>query len=578
MFNFLFAICNNLNKKIEPNKSYIDIIYHRNDVILLINNMSLNIAFFYDDKYLCVLYGSVINKQYLLNQFLLRKDLIEAPELIVKLFHLYGRNCFKHIKGSFSGFIYEIENKNIYLFKDQLGTKPIYYYQKDKDIMISSHSTCFKGICSLNLDYIDAVLNGVPLLGLDTPFTNVKGIPAGNVLSINYKGETKNFYYYEELPREVFYKKEQEYYEHFLELLKNSIRNNIREHENIAFTLSGGLDCTLLFALAQTLSDKEFRGITFDLSQYGKANENRYIELLKKSTKNIIEYIPINDNPYSLINNVLLDEPGYYPITNAWCQIADISTNKDCSAVMSGLGGDEITLGFGYLSDITNPIEKILNQIIWTLSGVPLSFIKNNMKMENFTQKIPNYYINQKLLHPIPSSRSQYKSLRKMYNRLVSGEIGRLIFRYEQDCFEKNNITLLTPFLDIDLVKYCAALPLKIHAKPGRLKNLQRTVGKNILPKEIIKRKDKSDFFYWYISDLVYNKENILNLLKNSIWINNYNNSVDYMDIYNKFLRAVNIYDFQNSKYFASILMDFVSVELWLRNLSGEKFIDERLI
>ncbi len=569
MFNFIFAICNDLDKKIPINKSFTDTVYQNEATILLINKASKSISYFYDDDFICVLYGSLTNNNQLSDKFLQGENSVEAPELIVKLFKLHGMNCFKHIRGSFSGVLFSIKSKDIYIFKDQVGTKSIYYYQRDKEIIISSHSTCFKNISSLNIEYINAVLNNTPLLGFDTPFKNVKGIPAGHILSINKKG-SMNFYFYDDLPREILYKREQEYYEHFLEILEKSIKSQIESHKKIAFTLSGGLDCTLLFAILQRMPEKELLGLTFDLSPYKKSNENQYIELLKQNTRSKIDYVPISKNPYSLISNILLDEPGYYPLTNAWCEIANISHNNNCSAIISGLGGDEITVGFDYLSDITNFANKSINKMIWMLNGMPLSFLKDKTSTTITKQKASNYYIKQQLQYAIPSSRSKYKSLRKMYNKLISGEVGRLIYRYEQDCFEKNNIDLLTPFLDIDLIKYCAALPLSIHAKPGRLKNIHRTVGKNLLPKEIVSRKDKNDFFHWYIIDLLNNKEVILKLLKNSIWINNYNASTDYLDVFNNFERATNTSDFQNSKHLASILMDFVSVELWLVNLFKE--------
>ena len=68
------------------------------------------------------------------HNFLTRTD----TEVIVHAYEEYGHDCLKHFNGMFSFIIYDSKNKEIFIARDRLGIKPLYYYFEDKTFVFAS--------------------------------------------------------------------------------------------------------------------------------------------------------------------------------------------------------------------------------------------------------------------------------------------------------------------------------------------------------------------------------------------------------------------------------------------------------
>ena len=104
-----------------------------------------------EKKYVISFNGEIYNFKYL------KKKLIDKginfktnsdTEVIINLFKIYGVQSFSQLRGMFSFSIYDIANRKLFLVRDPLGIKPLYYYKDNKRLIFSS---LFLSLNNLNL-------------------------------------------------------------------------------------------------------------------------------------------------------------------------------------------------------------------------------------------------------------------------------------------------------------------------------------------------------------------------------------------------------------------------------------------
>ena len=332
--------------------------------------------------------------------------------------------------------------------------------------------------------------------------------------------------------------------------------------QNVGFTISGGLDCTLLAYIYSIFSPEIEKGFTFDLDCYGKSSEELYIKEISNDEVININHVKLENSFLENIIKKVYDEPNYYVLTNAWNIMLKQCSAAGISSVVTGFGGDEITVGYDYVNDL-NFFNRHKEAMFLAIQGKS----KIIQKRENtvFSSMIDKRFHNV----DVSGGSNLSNSVKKLYMRLFSGEIGRLIYRYEQDCFEDFSMFFIVPFLDQDLVTFSLGLPVDIHARNGSTKRIQRKLGHGILPPIIEKRKNKSDFFYWFIAELDHQQNFVKAIIEESRLVWRGYNFVDIHDIFNQYYDGYNS-SFQCRKELANKIMDFISVEIWLRNLERE--------
>lgn len=512
-----------------------------------------NVFWFVNEQYMFVEYGEITNLKELAQQNNIRfkSDL----DIVTALFEKYGMGIFDKFRGRYACILVDKTKHCVYICKDYIGSKALYYYEDNDAVYITSHASNLQSMTRINREHIKKVLDGERIFGSESAFIGVKCVPVGSVMLLI---EERSIYFHKlsyNIPL-IRYKREDDYYEHFADLLLKTL-NRISD-SNVAFTVSGGLDCTLLTYLFSNTLGRDTKALTFDLSSYGKASEEKYLKDIEKNKKITIEYVNLKSRFLESIFSKTFDEPNYYILTNAWDIMLRRCEKKGITSIVTGFGGDEITVGYDYLKhkDVSKIGKKIYRSFHNGFSDLILD-----------RRCICNDHINYTDVRIPPHLNSSYI---RIYNRLFNGEIGRLIYRYEQDCFELNNVSLIAPFLERDIIDFSLGIPVDVHANKGMTKMIQRNVGHNLFPKSVEKRKDKSDFFYWYIIELQNQYDAIKSLIQNSIVLGEEYSAFDINEIFRQFYNGLNM-SYLHRKELANKLLDFISVEVWLQNLKKGK-------
>ena len=185
-------------------------------------------------------------------------------EVVLKGLITYGTSFIDRLRGQFSIYFHDKENKKIIISRDRLGQKPFYYFIDDKNLIFGSNLFSVSQIVDTSIDenQISKYLGLSVISSPDTLFRNIKKVNPAETIYIDYSNSkfsaSSQFYWnIEDFIDEKEFKSEE-----FFDLLSEAIDIRTKADVPIANFLSGGIDST---SIVKNLSDKSFEVNTFRL-------------------------------------------------------------------------------------------------------------------------------------------------------------------------------------------------------------------------------------------------------------------------------------------------------------------------
>lgn len=282
-------------------------------------------------------------------------------EVILSAFDKWGIKCLDKFNGAFAFIIYDKNNNNIFVVRDRLGEKPLYYTQVGETILIASEVKAilqYPGVVlSPNLRRIkmDLIFNFWADKE-ESYFENIFSVQPGYFLKISDGSIEKTRYWDLVVPKNIITKDEVKqsdvdgYIEDIHELLEDSTKMRIDADVKIGSMLSGGIDSSLITTIAAKYSMSPIECFTLF---HENSNDEDFIcaQLLANNVQNIIDYpVPIKKEAFSIdqidytiyqMEEVLLDKIYVYVNNNY-----KMAKKHGLKAVINGQGSDEITLGY----------------------------------------------------------------------------------------------------------------------------------------------------------------------------------------------------------------------------------------
>ena len=436
-------------------------------------------------------------------------------KIILEQFSKFGIKALEKFNGMFAIVLYDRIDKKIFLIRDRLGTKPLYYSLKNQILYFASE---IKSI-PIKKEAKDNVVNDYLILGkyprISTFYKNIYNVEPSHIISFNKNNFKKNKYFF--LKKEVDIRSKQKIeIEEYYSLLEESIKIRQRSNPKINIHLSGGIDSTALLILTKKFWSKQYKLNTYSFSYHNyKADEYSYINnisnKLKIANKKIIIY-PEDVPDLAKKLQYYQDEP-----FGGLASIAEYKLNleqkkKNNLVSFEGIGGDE-TLG-GYKSHYLLAIrdlyyskknENLMKLMIYNskmnlknILNITDNFIKSgfngntDLSQIRYLKNLRKYKLNEKNFfdkikyHDIEYG-SLYRSLR--FRDRSSAACGR---------------ELRFPLLDHKLLILALALPINIKFANGLTKFPLRNIVKTHLPEDyaLSKRSVSSPQTYWLKKEL----------------------------------------------------------------------------
>ncbi len=303
--------------------------------------------------------GELYNKKFLIEKYLrdVKLKTNSDTEVILQLYIIHGNKCLDLLDGMYSIAIYDLINDQLFLARDPLGIKPLYYTIGENYIYFASSVKSFYFKKKLNKE---ALIDFFSLGFVREPKTileNVESLEPGHFLLYKNNQLIKKNYF--EL-KSIFTDKNKEI---DIEIEKSVMKHYTDEVSSCLF-LSSGLDSNLILAILKKNNvEIPTISISFEKSIQDSKISNESQIVKKICTEHKIE------NHHSLITKDLIKE-----YDNQFCNemdqpttdglnsfiVSDIANQMNHKVAYSGLGGDELFCDYGTLKKI-KMIYKINN-------------------------------------------------------------------------------------------------------------------------------------------------------------------------------------------------------------------------
>jgi asparagine synthase (glutamine-hydrolysing) len=204
-------------------------------------------------------------------------------EVVVQLYAMYGAKCLHQLNGQFSFCIWNKKNKQLFLARDRVGIRPLFYWNQNNSFAFCSE---IKGL--FTLDAIDRTISTESLaqvftywttLSPNTSFENVYELPPGHYMTVNKQKIEIQQYWSLDFPVKPnqYSTTVSEAVDEFNYLLRDAVKIRLRADVPVAAYLSGGLDSSVTTSLIKEINPEilntfsiGFKEKEFDESSYQK--------------------------------------------------------------------------------------------------------------------------------------------------------------------------------------------------------------------------------------------------------------------------------------------------------------------
>ena len=284
-------------------------------------------------------------------------------ELVLRAYECWGSECPQKIIGDFSFAIWDAREHHLFCARDVAGNKPFVYHWNGRRFLFSSE---------LHALFEDPATPQEPNEGMigeylavkithteETLYKNIIRLPPAHAMIVR-NGQVKKFRYWNvDGTREINYRTDREYAEHFREVFKESVRCCLRSRRPVGAYLSGGLDSSSIVSMARTIYQEGLvydRGFeTFSMVYPGLAcDETGYIREMVERWNLRANYLPLQESPLDRLREQtsFYKDICDYPNGTQTDPIRALAKEKGIRVLLTGLGGDERLSGsLYYFSD-----------------------------------------------------------------------------------------------------------------------------------------------------------------------------------------------------------------------------------
>ncbi len=454
-------------------------------------------------------------------------------EVLVHLYEDEGIGCLRRISGMFSFALWDSRDKKLFLVRDRLGIKPLYYKEERGGLVFASeiksvlnHPSVNKGLDFISLRYY-FLYGYVP--DPMSIFEGIKKIPPATYLCFS-EGKSSLKTYWIPTQRQISGDGEKAITDRLFSLLENAVQSHLMSDVPLGIFLSGGLDSSIIAYLAARESKEKIMAfsISFDDREY---DESGYARLLTKSIN--LNYLERKISSEDIIRNARaivskLDEPladsSFIPT-----YLLSSFAKEHVKVCLSGDGGDELFAGYPtYLAqpvaDIYRRVPRCIREGVFQRAVGRIPVQNSNNKMDFilgvfikgvdyedierniiwFGPLVPGE-INNLLKKEIRCSQSKedlfmvVKDYVKSHN--IHGKLSKYLlvdrrFYLGGDILVKtdrasmaNSLEVRVPYLDLELVEFVDRLPEKLKLRLFTSKYILKKTFLGKLPSQILRRR-----------------------------------------------------------------------------------------
>lgn len=465
--------------------------------------------------------GEIYNHMEIRNKYLkeFRFKTNSDTETLIYLYKKYKEKLFNFVDGMFAFAIYDRKNKKLFLARDRVGKKPLYYYYDGKYFVFASELNALKN--QLKLDIDKKALEFFLRIGFfwkNTPFKNVCELEPGSYIEIDIEDlkirKSKYFrikdFYIEN--KKNLISNENEAISFIEDSLKQSIYNRLVSSDvEVSAFLSGGIDSSLVVALAKEYKDLQ----TFTVKFEGMYDESPIASKIANylGVPNYIIEINLDNLKEDIEEILLLYGKPFFDSSAIPSYYVSKEVVKHTKVVLNGDGGDELFAGyrryvpfqwnnlikaikyFGNIYKILPPpkskmsLYNYIHRLLKTLNKSGISFYLSLTTdiFEDVYEKLDNEYLNRldKYINEILNE----KNLEYIQNLLILDFdiiLPSDLLQKMDIATMKNSLEARSPFLSIHMIETASKIDSSLKVRGKNTKYILRKLASKYLPNDII--------------------------------------------------------------------------------------------
>ncbi len=514
-----------------------------------------------DGRIITVYNGEIYNYKDIRNELISRGHTFLTncdTEVIVHGYEEWGTDCVQRFNGMFAFALWDKQKKRLWVVRDRLGVKPLYYYS-DHEVFIcaSEIKPILKtGLVNskLNEDVLDAYFSVGYVPGQETMFEGIKKVLPGHFLLID-DSKVNDQEYWDFVPnsiRDISFSQAKEEVE---ELLRDSVQKRLMSDVPLGAFLSGGLDSSAVVGLMSKLVEGSPIN-TFTIGYHDGYSEEGYAQMVADMfhTKHHVFHLEAEDFLSSLKTLVhFAEEPIVEPAAIALYHISKLAC-ENAIVLLSGEGSDEVFGGYylyrfmqnidvlhAVIPSCLHPVVQGLNKYFskdkyrkysdWL--GMPLcsryqgtsSYLTPTLKNKYYSDEFKirkSTYLEDRFKGYFQRVQDCDPLMQMLYVDTKTWLVDNLLVKADKMTMA-TSVELRVPFLDYRLVEAASRLPSKYKISNGEGKHILKKIMDPYLPHEIVYRK-KMGFPVptenWFQGELMVEIKKMICSLKETCWFN----------------------------------------------------------
>jgi asparagine synthase (glutamine-hydrolysing) len=414
-------------------------------------------------------------------------------EVIIKAYHYWGEDCVNHLDGMFAFAIWDKPSKKLFIARDRMGIKPLYYNLTNKAFTFASNSQALltqdldKSVNPIALQQQLSLHGVVP--APNTIINGIKKLKPGTYIVLSEKGDIKEqTYWHPSATRPEGNVSEQDYIARTHELLTAAVTKRMAASDvPIGVLLSGGLDSSLVVALLKEAGHRDIRTFSIGFEDIDDESGSEFEfsdQVVSKFKTDHKKYLLSNQKVLPRLSEAVMNmsEPMVGQDAIAFYLLSE-QVSKHTKVVLSGQGADEAFAGYFWYPRMAkehgDEIESFSKHYVDRPHEEYLQTVMPIYQGENHTHK----WLSKEFLKPGADS---------FIDKVFRTDMTRLIV--DDPVKRVDNMTMAwglearVPFMDTELVEWALKIPPALKMREEGKYPLKK-IARELLPSSVIDRK-----------------------------------------------------------------------------------------
>jgi len=452
-------------------------------------------------------------------------------EVILALYQQCGEACLEKLNGMFAFALWDKQQQKLFIARDRIGKKPLYYYQQDGRFAFASEIKALLTLPDIPRDIrLDAVYDFFAYQYIPDPksiFQHIHKLPPGHCMTIDAQGVNTR-QYWDVSFKHVSNGSEAQLTEQLLELATTCTKRRMISDVPLGAFLSGGIDSSGVVAMMALNSDTPVKtcSIGFDEKKF---NETEFAQIVADKYKTEHHELTVHQNVKDNLEKIVrfFDEPFADPSLVPTYFVSELA-KQQVTVAIAGDGGDEVFAGYEkYTIDaIENRLRskfphwvrkkvfpKLANllaqsnatvcrkgkSLLTSLSLEPaMGFYLSNAQIDDrhwnnlitpeTKSQLGDYHPSKLTTDAYESSDGPDHLAKILYTDMKTYLPGDILVKVDRMSMA-NSLEVRAPILDKEVIEFAASLPSGMKFHHGEKKHILKQAFKPLLSDDILYRK-----------------------------------------------------------------------------------------